>query len=160
MVVDDDAYEWQGLHKPSSEWHFRRSILQSSDDFGAVIRTHSMYSTILSIGRREIPRCHYMIAAFGGDTVRCAQYATFGTPELSANILKAMKGRSACLMANHGMVVAGSDLDKAMWSAVELETLAKQYYHADLSNCVQLLSKVEIKKVLGAFANYGPSKDK
>ncbi|MBX2835778.1 MAG: class II aldolase/adducin family protein [Gammaproteobacteria bacterium] len=156
MSVSDDAYEWEGPFKPSSEWHFHRAILQSNANYGAVIHTHSMYSTILSIGRREIPPCHYMIAAFGGTTVRCADYATYGTKELSNNIIAAMKDRSACLMANHGMVVAGSDLDKTMWAAVELETLSKQYYHADMAKSMHLLSDEEMDVVLKAFYDYGP----
>lgn len=156
MSVADNLYEWDGPYKPSSEWHFHRAILQSNKEFGAVIHTHSMYATILSIGRREIPPCHYMIAAFGGNSVRCADYATYGTPELSAAIVKAMESRSACLMANHGMVVAGPNLEKCMWAAVELETLAKQYYHADLANSVTLLDDAEISTVLNAFGNYGP----
>lgn len=155
MSVSGGEYEWHGPYKPSSEWHFHRAILQSDANFGAVIHTHSMYSTILSIGRREIPACHYMIAAFGGNTVRCADYATFGTQELSRNVLKAMHERSACLMANHGMVVADSNLDKCMWAAVELETLAKQYYHADLAGAMTLLDEGEINTVLGEFENYG-----
>lgn len=156
MSVADNEYEWIGPHIPSSEWHFHRAILQSNEDFGAVFHAHSMYSTILSIGHREIPPCHYMIAAFGGNSVRCAEYATYGTPELSNSILSAMKDRSACLIGNHGMVVAEVNLDKAIWAAVELETLAKQYYHADLANSVTLLEDEEIAKVTKAFSDYGP----
>jgi len=159
MPLYSDEYIWHGPHKPSSEWHFHRAILRSKKSFGAVVHTHSMYATILSISGRTIPACHYMIAAFGGHTVRCADYATFGTPELSANILKALKKRSACLMANHGMVVAGANLDKAMWAAVELETLSQQYYFASARPGMAILPKSEIKTVLKKFANYGP-KDK
>jgi len=156
MSLNDDAYEWDGPHAPSSEWHFHRALLQHNPEQSAVIHTHSMYSTILSIGRREIPACHYMIAAFGGNTIRCADYATYGTKALSENIIKAMESRSACLMANHGMVVTGVNLDKAMWAAVELETLSKQFYFADLSNAVKVLDDDEINTVIKAFSNYGP----
>jgi len=97
-----------------------------------------------------------MIAAFGGSTVRCADYATFGTPELSKNVLQAMHERSACLMADHGMVVASANLDKSMWAAVELETLARQFYHADLAGSITLLDTAEIDTVLKAFKDYGP----
>ena len=101
-----------------------------------------------------IPACHYMIAAFGGKDVRCADYATYGTPELSDNIVAAMEDRSACIMANHGMVVAGADLDKAMWAAVELETLSRQYYHAAAAGDVDILSDAEINTVVERFKGY------
>ena len=125
---DDDAFE--GPCRPSSEWHFHRAILRSNPEFGAVVHTHSTFATVLSMSGTTIPACHYMVAAFGGNDVRCADYATYGTAELSDNIIAAMQDRSTCLMANHGMVAAGADPDKAMWAAVELETLARQYYHA------------------------------
>jgi len=156
MPLDSSTTDWVGPCKPSSEWHFHRAILQSNSDFGAVIHTHSTFATTLSISRTEIPPCHYMIAAFGGSTVRCADYATFGTTELSANITAAMQERSACLMANHGMVVAGSNLDKAMWAAVELETLSCQFYHARLAGDMVLLPEDEIEVVLEKFKGYGP----
>lgn len=155
MPIDADTPDFHGPCKPSSEWHFHRAILNSNSDFGAVIHTHSMFATTVSISRTDIPACHYMIAAFGGSTVRCADYATFGTSELSENIVKAMKDRSACLMANHGMVVAGTDLDKAMWAAVELETLSSQYFHANLAGNMALLPDEEIEIVLEKFKGYG-----
>lgn len=155
MPIDTDTTDFEGPCKPSSEWHFHRAILQSNRDFGAVIHTHSMFATTLSISRTDIPPCHYMIAAFGGSTVRCADYATFGTSDLSDNIVTAMKDRSACLMANHGMVVAGANLDKAMWAAVELETLSSQYFHANLAGNMVLLPEEEIDIVLEKFKGYG-----
>lgn len=159
MSLDHDRYEWEGPFKPSSEWHFHRAILQANPDFGAVIHTHSTYSAVLSISRKTIPACHYMIAAFGGNTVRCADYATFGTQELSDNILSAMQDRNACLLANHGMIATGKDLDKAMWAAIELETLCKQYYHACLLGGMQVLPDAEMAIVSEKFKSYGP-KDK
>jgi L-fuculose-phosphate aldolase len=83
---------------------------------------------VLAIARKEIPACHYMMAAFGGMNVRVANYARFGTKELSEHALKALEDRTACLLANHGMIATGATLDKAMWLAVELETIARQYY--------------------------------
>lgn len=161
MSLRHDRYEWKGPFKPSSEWHFHRAILQSQPALGAVIHTHSMYASILSIARKNIPACHYMIAAFGGNIVKCADYATFGTAELSDNILVAMEHRSACLLANHGMIAGGKDLDNAMWAAVELETLAKQYYHASLLGGMIILPDSEMKNVLEKFHSYGPAdKDK
>jgi len=155
MSLRHNRYEWKGDYKPSSEWNFHRAVLQSNEEFGAVIHTHSTYATVLSIGRETIPPCHYMIAAFGGNTVRCADYATFGTDELTRNILVAMKDRSACLMANHGMLTVGANLDKAMWAAVELETLSKQFYLAKKADSMVLLSDREMDEVHEGFRNYG-----
>ena len=158
MRLDSDDYAWEGDLKPSSEWHFHRAILKAKPEQGAIVHTHSTFATVLSIGRRDIPACHYMIAAFGGATVRCADYATFGTPELSANIIRAMDGRSACLLANHGMIACGKDLDLAMWSAVELETLARQYYHSLQLGEPFILDEAEIERVAEKFKSYGPRK--
>ena len=158
MGLDHDRHEWEGDLKPSSEWHFHRSILQAKPEQGAIVHTHSTFATVLSIGRRDIPACHYMIAAFGGPTVRCADYATFGTRELSANIIMAMHERSACLLANHGMIACGKDLDKAMWSAVELETLSRQYYHSLQLGEPFILDDAEMERVAEKFKSYGPRK--
>jgi len=155
LSLEQEGDDYHGPCKPSSEWHFHKAILKSNPAFGAVVHTHSNYATVLSIGHLTIPACHYMIAAFGGNSVRCADYATFGTKALSDNILKAMQERSACLMANHGMVVAGDNLDKAMWAAVELETLSRQYYEARLLGELHILPDAEIGVVLEKFKSYG-----
>ena len=155
MPLHEDNDAWEGPCKPSSEWHFHRAILQSNKAFGAVVHTHSTFATVLSMSRTVIPACHYIVAAFGGNDVRCADYATYGTPELSKHILKALEGRSACLMANHGMVAAGANLDRAMWAAVELETLARQYYYAARAGNVTILPDAEIDIVLERFKSYG-----
>ena len=155
MVVEDDTGAWEGPCRPSSEWHFHRAILRSNDDFGAVVHTHSTFATVLSMSRTTIPACHYIIAAFGGSDVRCADYATYGTAELSGNIIRAMQGRSACLMENHGMVTAGASLDEAMWAAVELETLSRQYYHAAMAGKPNILPDEEIAVVREKFEDYG-----
>jgi len=160
MSLTDLSADWDGPCKPSSEWHFHKTILQMDDSYGAVIHTHSMFATILSIGRTAIPACHYMIAAFGGNSVECAEYATFGTPELSENIKVAMRQRSACLLANHGMIAAGRDLDHAMWSAVELETLSKQFYHARAAGNMVVLPNDEMEIVVEGFKSYGQKSKK
>ena len=155
MKIDGDDFAWKGPSKPSSEWHFHRSILQANPELHAIVHTHSTFATVVSIAREDIPACHYMIAAFGGDTVRCAEYETFGTPELSSSIRMAMKERTACLLANHGMIAGGKNLDNAMWAAVELETLAKQYYHAKLAGNMVILPEDEMLRVVEKFKNYG-----
>jgi L-fuculose-phosphate aldolase len=155
MPLDGEYGAWSGPLNPSTEWRFHLDIMLARPEVGAIVHTHSTFATILSIGRRSIPACHYMVAVFGGNSVNCADYATYGTKELSQNALNAMEGRSACLLANHGMIATGATLGKAMWAAVELETLAKQYYHAALAGGVVILPDDEIDRVRAKIATYG-----
>ncbi len=130
MPIEGEYGHWEGMLKPSTEWRFHLDIMKARPEVGAIVHIHATFATVLAIARRNIPACHYMIAAFGGNDVRCADYATYGTKELSVNALAAMEGRTACLLANHGLIATGPSLDKAMWAAVELETIAKQYYYS------------------------------
>ena len=155
MPVEGEYGSWEGPSKPSVEWRFHLDITRARPDVGAIVHTHSTFATVIAILRRDIPPVHYMIAAFGGSTVRCAAYARYGTKELSDNALLALEGRSACLLANHGMITTGPSLDKAMWSAVELETLAKQYYYAAAIGKPVRLSQAEIADAGKGFASYG-----
>lgn len=156
----DGAYgTWEGPLKPSTEWRFHFDILKTRTDMGAVVHAHPTYCTTLAIARKEIPACHYMMAAFGGTTVRCAPYARYGTAALSEHAIAALEGRTACLLANHGSIAMGETLDKAMWRAVELETIAKQYY---LSLCIGgpvILSDAEIAETMEGFSSYGLQDD-
>jgi L-fuculose-phosphate aldolase len=156
MPIDGEYGSWSGPLKPSVEWRFHLDIMRQRRDIGGIVHAHSTFATVLSIARRDIPACHYMIAAFGGNTVRCAEYARYGTAELSRNALKAMKGRQACLLANHGMIAAGATLERAMWLAVELETIARQYFHALQTGDMVVLSEEEIDDVVKSFAGYAP----
>jgi L-fuculose-phosphate aldolase len=122
---------------------------------GAIVHTHATYATVLAIARKEIPACHYMIAAFGGTDIRCAGYARYGTKALSDFALHALEGRNGCLLANHGMIALGASLDKAMWLAVELETIAKQYYLALALGNPVILSDEQIAETAVGFASYG-----
>ena len=146
---------WVGERKPSTEWRFHLDILAARPEIGAIVHTHSTYATTLAIVGRSIPACHYMIAAFGGSDIRVAPYATFGTAELSANAVAALAGRMGCLLANHGMITIGATLERAMWLAVELETLARQYYQALLIGKPVILTDEEIERVKTKFAGYG-----
>ena len=151
----------EGAHapgqKPSSEWRFHRDILKSRPDVNAVVHAHPTYCTILAIMGMEIPPVHYMIAAAGGDSIRCAPYATFGTAELSNNAVRALEGRLACLLDHHGMIAIGKTLDKAMWLAVEVETLARQYHGCLQIGQPPLLPSEEIERVRQRMAGYGLS---
>lgn len=155
MPLADGSGAWTGPLKPSTEWRFHLDILRGRPEAGAVVHAHATYCTTLAIARREIPACHYMIAAFGGTTVRCAPYAKYGTAALAEHTLAALEGRNACLLANHGMVVVGATLAKAMWLAVELETIAKQYYYSLLIGGPHLLSDAEIADTARSFSSYG-----
>lgn len=159
MPIDSEYGSWSGPFKPSSEWRFHLDIMKARTDVGAIVHTHSPFATILAMARRPIPACHYMIAAFGGNDVRCAGYARYGTDELSVEALKALEGRNGCLLANHGMIAVGATLEKAMWAAVELETIARQYYHTLLIGGPVLLSDAEIAETQKGFAAYGLQDD-
>ena len=155
MPLDGKRGAWDGPLKPSTEWRFHLDILRARDDAGAVVHTHATYCTTLAILRRPIPAVHYMMAAFGGTDVRCAGYATFGTAELAGLALQALEGRNACLLANHGMIVVGANLAKAMWLAVELETLARQYYLSLQIGEPVVLGEAEIADTAKSFSTYG-----
>jgi L-fuculose-phosphate aldolase len=145
--------------RPSSEWRFHRDILKARPEVQAIVHTHPPYSTMLAIMGMEIPPVHYMVAVAGGDTIRCAPYATFGTQELSEHAVRALEGRLACLLEHHGMIAVGPSLPKAMWLAVEVETLARQYHGCLQIGTPPLLSKEEIEKVRVRMAGYGHADD-
>ena len=147
---------YEGDLVPSSEWRFHLDIMLARPEVGSVVHTHSTYATTLAICGREIPAIHYMIAAAGGPSIRVAPYATYGTEELSKNALKALEGRTCCLLGNHGMIATGPNLKRAMWLAVELETLAKQYYLSLAIGDAQVLPADEIGRVVEKFKDYGP----
>jgi L-fuculose-phosphate aldolase len=155
MPIKGGYGSWDGPLKPSTEWRFHLDIMKKRPEVGAIVHTHATFATVLAIARREIPACHYMIAAFGGNNVRCADYATYGTKELSANALKALEGRTACLLANHGLIATGPTLDKAMWTAVELETIAGQYYYSLTLGSPHILTDEQIEDARKGFATYG-----
>jgi L-fuculose-phosphate aldolase len=141
--------------RPSSEWRFHRDILKARPEVHAIVHAHPPYSTMLAIMGMEIPPVHYMVAVAGGDTIRCAPYATFGTQELSEHAVRALEGRTACLLEHHGMIAVGPTLPKAMWLAVEVETLARQYHGCLQIGTPPLLSKEEIDRVRLRMTGYG-----
>ena len=145
---------------PSSEWRIHRDILLAFPDANAVMHLHSPHATALACLGMEIPAFHYMVAAAGGDRIPCAGYATFGTEELSANILEALQGGfRACLMANHGQVAMGPTLEAAYALAGEVENLARQYIIARSLGPTRNLSRKEMERVLEKFKTYGQQHD-
>ncbi|MBV8850303.1 MAG: class II aldolase/adducin family protein, partial [Methylobacteriaceae bacterium] len=128
-------------------------------DVGAIVHAHPIYATAFAICRKEIPAAHYMIAAAGGPTIRCGPYASYGTSELSDIAVAALEGRNACLLANHGMIATGADLARAMWLAVEVETLCKQYAAALQIGTPHILPDDEIARTIEKFKTYGPQQE-
>ena len=147
--------------KPSSEWRFHRDILRpdtatSRPEINAVVHTHSMFATTLACLHQDIPPFHYMIAVVGGDTIRCAPYALFGSQALSDNALAALVNRKACLLANHGMIALGYDLEDALAVTVEVENLCEQYWRIlQVNPNPPLLSEAEMREVFQQFKGYG-----
>ena len=141
--------------QPSSEWLFHRDIFTSRKDVNAVVHTHSVYASALSVLGAAIPQFHYMIAVTGGKEIPCAQYAMFGTQELSDNILKSLGKQKACLMSNHGLITVGTDLKEAVDIAEEVEHLSKMYVKANMPRKPHLLSDKEMDDVLKRFQSYG-----
>ncbi|MEQ8334459.1 class II aldolase/adducin family protein [Nisaea sp.] len=145
----------EGKHKPSSEWRFHLDIMRARPDAGAIVHTHGMFATTLACLHREIPAFHYMIALFGGPTIRCAPYATYGTQELSDHALTALDGRKACLLGNHGLIVLGPTLERTLALTQEAETLAAMYWRALQIGQPAILPDEEIEKVAAKFGVTG-----
>jgi L-fuculose-phosphate aldolase len=144
-----------GAKKPSSEWQMHAAAYRTHPGAGAVLHAHPPFATTLACLRRDIPPFHYMIARFGGDTVRCAPYAPFGSKALAQAAAMALQGRNACLLANHGMLACGKGLDEAFGLAQELEALCGQYWRALCVGGPAMLDAQEMDEALAAFAGYG-----
>lgn len=155
IVFVDAQGEASGRRTPSSEWRFHHDIYRTRPDAIAVVHTHSSFATTLSCLRMDVPAFHYMIAVAGGNSLRCAPYATFGTQALSDHALAALEGRKACLLANHGAIAIGADLDSALALAVEVEALCEQYWRALQVGKPVLLSDEEMAVVIDKFRTYG-----
>jgi len=147
--------ESRGALLPSSEWRFHRDIYAARADAQAIVHTHAPFATTLACMHRGIPPFHYMVALAGGRDIRCADYATFGTQELSDLAVAALAERRACLLANHGMIALGASLERALALAVEVETLAEMYWRALQIGEPIPLSDGEMDVVLEKFRTYG-----
>jgi len=150
-----DFLSWFNSGKnPSSEWRFHQDIYKNKWEAKAIVHAHSTHATAVSTHGKSIPPFHYMIALAGGEDIRCSEYATFGTHELSMNIIKALKGRKACLMSNHGQVAYGVNLSKAFELAQEIENICHQYIIALKMGEPKNLSLSEMNKILDKVKNY------
>lgn len=159
MPLEGEYGSWTGPYAPSTEWRFHLDIMRARADVGAIVHTHSLYATVLAICGREIPAIHYMIAMAGGPSVRIAPYATFGTKELSNNALKALEGRNCCLLANHGTISVGRDVQRALTLAEELENLSRQYYLSLQLGGATILTDDEIATVKERTKTYWKTKE-
>ena len=146
---------WDHPLDPSSEWLMHQAVYQARPEAGAVVHGHPTYATVLAIQGLEIGPLHYMIAAAGGASIRCAPYFTYGTAELSQAAVAALLGRKACLLAHHGLLAFERDLDRAMWLAGEVETLAQQTFMCLQLGGPKLLPRAEIDRVVAKFSAYG-----
>jgi L-fuculose-phosphate aldolase len=163
--ISPQAFVWIGLDGdnrspgiPSSEWAMHTEIYRRYPQAEAVVHTHSDACVALSCQRKPIPAFHYMLAGFGGDEVRCAEYATFGTDELARSAADALDGRSACLLANHGMICHAPTVDKAVANAAKLETLARQYWMSAQLGAPVILSAEEMGVVRERYRSYGKAR--
>ena len=139
---------------PSSEWRFHQDIYLKKKEAKAIVHAHSPHATAVSAHGKAIPAFHYMIALAGGDDIKCAEYATFGTTELSKNIIKSLENRKACLMSNHGQVAFGVNLKQAFELAEEVENICHQYIIALKIGNPKILSSVEMNKILDKIKHY------
>ena len=139
---------------PSSEWRFHQDIYLKKKEAKAIVHAHSPHATAVSAHGKTIPAFHYMIALAGGDDIKCAEYGTFGTKELSQNIIKALEKRKACLMANHGQITFGQNLKQAFELAEEVENICHQYINTIKLGEPKILSFAEMQKILEKIKNY------
>jgi L-fuculose-phosphate aldolase len=152
MALDGAA---EDTAAPSSEWPMHAAILRAFPEVGSVVHTHADACTALACLGEGLPAFHYMIAGFGGDDVRCAPYVTFGTPELAEVAVEALRGRTACLLGNHGMIATGRDVRTALAVAVRLETLARQYLLARSAGAPRLLDAAQMDATRERYKTYG-----
>ena len=154
MCLNENTDKTDQNNKPSSEWRFHRDIYLNKKSALAIVHAHSPHATAVSSHGKTIPPFHYMVALAGGEDIKCAEYATFGTEELSKNVIKALENRSACLMSNHGQVAFGETLEDAFELAQEVENICHQYTIALKLGKPKILSFEEMKKVLDKAKNY------
>ena len=155
MPVEGAADAARGTRLPSSEWRFHRDIYRARPEVNAIVHTHAPFATSLACLHRGIPAFHYMVAVAGGNDIRCAPYATFGTQALSDHAVTALEGRRACLLANHGMIAIGATLAAALALAAEVETLAEMYWRALQIGQPEVLPDAEMDIVVEKFTTYG-----
>jgi L-fuculose-phosphate aldolase len=155
LVAMTLAGDVKGAAAPSSEWAMHAAIYLAYPAAQCIVHTHADACTALACLNEGLPPFHYMVANFGGDEVRCAPYVTFGTPELARLAVAALAGRTACLLANHGMIVHAANPERALTAAIVLETLCRQYLLARSAGAVRLLNTDEMRAAHERYRSYG-----
>jgi L-fuculose-phosphate aldolase len=155
LVAMTLAGDVKGSLTPSSEWAMHAAIYLAYPAAQCIVHTHADACTALACLNEALPPFHYMVANFGGDDVRCAPYVTFGTPELARLAVAALTGRTACLLANHGMIVHATAADRALTAAIVLETLCRQYLLARSAGAVRMLTAEEMRAAHQRYQTYG-----
>jgi L-fuculose-phosphate aldolase len=155
VYIDSDGDIPKNQRKPSSEWRMHWQVYLDHPEAGGIVHCHSRYATVLACQRRAIPAFHYMVAIAGGDSIPCAQYAAYGTQELSDYVSTALQQRRACLMANHGQIACATDPLRALALAKDIEELAANYYLSLQGGEPVILNEAEMADVLSRYADYG-----
>ncbi|KAA0697970.1 class II aldolase [Neorhizobium sp. P12A] len=155
VVAMDFNGTWSSEVTPSSEWALHASIYKARPEVQAIVHAHPDHCVALSCARESLPAFHYMIAGFGGDDIRCSKYAVFGSPELADATVEAIEGRTACLLANHGMVAVGTSVAEAFGRTLKLETLARQYILCRSFAQPVVLTPDDLAEVKERYKTYG-----
>lgn len=153
--LDLDGHVIAGHERPSSEWPMHAAIYKDRPEIGGIVHAHSDHAVTLAVMHRDIPSFHYMVAMLGGRDIRCAPYATFGSAEIAAHAVVALRDRKACLLAHHGQIAVGRSVEEALHLAHEVETLSGQYWRALQIGEPPLLSDEEMAINVARFSNYG-----
>lgn len=154
VEMDMDGTPAEGAAAPSSEWRIHRDVYAGRPEVGAIVHAHPPHATAIACLRRDIPAVHYLVGLAGGESIRCAEYATFGSAELSANTVSALEGRTACLLANHGIVTVGAGLTAALDLAHEVERMAEVYWLALAAGRPVILDPSEMTEVVERLRSY------
>lgn len=157
VIMKLDGTIVEGDKKPSSEWVMHKIQYEKRDDITAVIHAHTTYATVIATLREDLPPAHYMIAV-AGPNVRCAEYGTYGSPELAENAFEAMIDRNAVLLANHGILAGTHSLANAFNIIEEVEYCAQIYYMARAIGEPVVLDDAEMAKMAIKFESYGQKK--
>lgn len=157
--IGGDYESPNGLRKPSSEWRFHEDIFVARPEVEAIVHTHGKAVMTIACLQKDVPPIHYMIGVTGGKSIRCAPYETFGTQELSNVAVKALEGRKACLLANHGQIAVGGSLKQALSMALEVETLCDVYWRTMVAGGAVLIDDRQMDEALARFnQGYGTGK--
>ncbi|MBI9047069.1 MAG: L-fuculose-phosphate aldolase [Anaerolineaceae bacterium] len=154
VIMDLDGNIVEGTKTPSSEASFHLALLKHREDINAVVHTHSVFATTIACLNWELPAVHYLVG-FSGDKVPLAPYATFGSQELADHIIQNIGEYNGILLANHGLVTVGNNIETAFAAAEEIELVSQIYYQAKSIGEPVILSNNDMQTVLKKFKSYG-----